>query len=64
MKRYQVRTKEYEGKKWKVIESFDTMKDAIIFAVRTERSLRSTERKYDSLDIKDSVKKERFIIAE
>ena len=64
MKRYQVRTKEYEKKNWKVVESFDTMKDAMRFAVRTERSLRSTERQYDSWDIKDSVTKERFIIAE
>ena len=64
MKRYQVRTKEYEKKNWKVVESFDTMKEAMRFAVRTEMSLRSTERQYDSWDIKDSVTKERIIIAE
>ena len=64
MKRYQVRTKEYEKKNWKVVESFDTMKDAMRFAVRTERSIRSTARQYDSWDIKDIVTKERFIIAE
>lgn len=28
MKRYQVRTKEYEKKNWKIVESFDTMKEA------------------------------------
>lgn len=64
MKRYQVRTKEYEKKNWKVVESFDTMKEAKKFAIRTEMSLRRTERMFDSWDIKDTVTKERFIIAE
>lgn len=64
MKRYQVRTKEYEKKNWKIVESFDTMKEATRFAIRTEMSLRRTDRQYDSWDIKDSVTKERFIIAQ
>ena len=64
MKRYQVRTKEYEKKNWKVVESFDTMKEAVKFAIRTEMSLRRTDRMFDSWDIKDTVTKERFIIAE
>lgn len=64
MKRYQVRTKEYEKKNWKIVESFDTMKEATRFAIRTEMSLRRTDRQYDSWDIKDSVAKERFIIAQ
>lgn len=64
MKRYQVRTKEYEKKNWKIVTSFDTMKEAKRFVIRTEMSLRKTDRQYDSWDIKDSVTKERFIIAE
>lgn len=63
MKRYQVRTKEYEKKNWKIVDSFDTMKEAKRFAIRTEMSLRRTDRQFDSWDIKDSVTKERFIIA-
>lgn len=62
MKRYQVRTKEYEKKNWKIVESFDTMKEAKRFAIKTEMSLRKTDRQYDSWEIKDSVTKERFII--
>lgn len=64
MKRYQVRTKEYEKKNWKIVDSFDTMKEAKKFTIRTEMSLRRTDRQFDSWDIKDSVTKERFIIAQ
>ena len=63
MKRYQVRTKEYEKKNWKVIKSFETFEEAEKYAIKTEISFRNTERRYDSWDIKDTVTKERTLIA-
>lgn len=64
MKRYQVRTKEWEKKNWKVVAEFDTYREASRFAIRTEYSLRRTNRQFDSWDIKDTVTKERTIIAQ
>ena len=63
MKRFQVRTKKYEAKNWKVVESFDTMKEAKRFACRSEYAQRHTENQFDSWEIKDSVTKERICIA-
>jgi hypothetical protein len=64
IKRYQVRTKEYEKKNWKVVDSFDTMKEATRCAIQMEYSMRKTEHMFDSWEVKDSVTKERLIIAE
>ena len=61
---YQVRTKEYEKKHWKVVETFDTFRDAEKYAIHTEMSLRRTEKCFDSWDIKNTETGERFIIAE
>lgn len=61
---YQVRTKEYEKKRWKVIKTFDTFRDAEKYAIRTEMSLRKTEKCFDAWDIKNTETGERFIIAE
>lgn len=64
MKRYQVRTKEFEKRKWRVVESFDTMKDAERYAIRAERDSRKHFcTMYDSWDVKDTVAKDRIIIA-
>ena len=61
---YQVRTKEYEKRHWKVIKTFDTFRDAEKYAIRTEMSLRKTEKCFDAWDIKNTETGERFIIAE
>lgn len=61
---YQVRTKEYEKRRWKVVETFDTFKAAHQYAIRTEISLRKSERCFDAWDIKNTETGERFIIAE
>lgn len=64
MKRYQVRTKEYEKKNWKVVDSFDTMKEAKRFAIRAEMECRKHFcTMYDSWEVKDTETKERFTIA-
>ena len=60
---YQVRTKEYEKKRWKVIQTFDTFAAALRYAIRTEMSMRRTEKYLDSWDIKNTETGERFIIA-
>ena len=60
---YQVRTKEYEKKRWKVIQTFDTFAAALRYAIHTEMSMRRTEKYLDSWDIKDTETGERFIIA-
>ena len=61
---YQVRTKEWEKKHWKVVKTFDTFKAAHLYAIRTEMSLRRTEKCFDAWDIKNTETGERFIIAE
>lgn len=63
MKKFAVRTKEWEKKNWKVVAEFDTFRDAHTFAIRTETSLRKTDRQFDSWDVKNMETKERFIIA-
>lgn len=61
---YQVRTKAWEKRNWKVVETFGTFRDAHKFAIKTEYALRKTDRQFDSWDIKNTETKERFIIAE
>ena len=61
---YQVRTKEWEKRHWKVIKTFDTFAAAQRYAIRTEMSLRRTEKCFDAWDIKNTETGERFIIAE
>ena len=64
MKRYQVRTKEFEKRNWKVVESFDTMREAERYAIRLERECRKYfDKMYDSWDVKDAVTKDRILIA-
>ena len=63
MKQYQVRTKKFEKKNWKVVNSFDTMKDALRFAIRSEHAQRHTDDEYDKWEIKDTMTGERFIVA-
>ena len=64
MKRYQVRTKEFEKRNWKVVEEFDWIKDAKRFAIRAEYAQRNNpDKMYDSWEVKDAVTKERFTIA-
>lgn len=61
---YQVRTKEWEKRHWKVVKTFDTFAAACQYAIRTEMSLRRTEQCFDAWDIKNTETGERFIIAE
>lgn len=61
--KYEVRTKEYEKRNWKVVKAFDTFKEAHKFAIQTEMKMRRTEHEFDSWDIKNTETKERFIIA-
>lgn len=64
MKRYQVRTKEFEKRNWKVVESFDTMKEAERYAIQAERKCRKhLDTMYDSWEVKDTETKERVTIA-
>ncbi len=63
MKRYQVRTKKFEKKNWKVVDSFETMKDAIRFAILSEYAQRNTDDEYDKWDVKDTITRDRFIVA-
>ena len=60
--KYEVRTKEYEKKNWKVVARFDTFKEAHKFAIQTEMKLRRTEHCFDSSFVETETK-ERFIIA-
>jgi hypothetical protein len=64
MKKFQVRTKEWEKRNWKVIAEFDTFKEAQRFAIRSEYAQRKTDKMFDAWDIKNIETKERFIIAE
>jgi hypothetical protein len=64
MKRYQVRTKEFEKRNWKVVETFDWIKDAKSYAMKAEYAQRrNPDRMYDSWEVKDTVTGERFTIA-
>lgn len=64
MKRYQVRTKEFEKRNWKVVESFDTMKEAKRYAIQAEMKCRKHfNTMYDSWEVKDTETKERITIA-
>lgn len=64
MSRYQVRTKEFEKRNWKIIESFGTMREAERFAIRAERKCRKDfDKMFDKWDVKDTVTKDRIIIA-
>ena len=63
MKRYQVRTKKFERKSWKVVESFDTRKEAMRFACRMEYAQRHTADEFDAWEVKDTVTGDRFTIA-
>lgn len=61
--RYQVRTKKFERKNWKVVESFPTMKEAKRFACRAEYAQRGTDNEFDNWEVRDTVTGERIIIA-
>lgn len=61
--KYQVRTKAWEKKNWKVVATFDTFKEAHKFAIKAEYDCRRTEKQFDSWDIKNIETKERFIVA-
>lgn len=63
MKRYQVRTKKFERKSWKVVDSFDTMKEALQFAIRSEYAQRHTENEFDKWEVKDTLTGNRFSVA-
>lgn len=63
MKRYQARTKKFEKKNWKEVDSFETMKDAIRFAIHCEYAQRHTEDEFDKWEVKDTLTGDRFSIA-
>ena len=61
---YTVRIKEYEKRNWKVVATFDTMKEAKKYAIKLDYSFRkSIDTMYNSIDIKNTETKERFMIA-
>lgn len=62
--RYEVRTKKYEKKNWKVVARFDDRKEALRFAIQSEmKARRNFETMFDGWDLKDTETKERFIVA-
>lgn len=64
VKRYAVRTREYEKKNWKVVASFDTEREATRFCIRSEYACRRNfDKMYDHWDVKDMETGERTIYA-
>jgi hypothetical protein len=61
---FQVRTKEWEKKNWKVVATFETWKEAHTFAIKEEyKNRRNPEKMFDYWDIKNTETKERMYIA-
>ena len=50
---YQVRVKKYETRSWKVVEEFNTLREAKRFAIRLDMQHRkSIDTMYDSIEVR------------
>ena len=61
---YQVRTKKYEGRNWKVVATFFTEREATKFVVQAEMAARRNfETMFDHWDVKNTFTGERRVYA-
>lgn len=61
---YQVRIKEWEAKRWKTIEKFNSFEEAKTFAIRLDMKYRKNfETEFTKIDIKKP-NGERFMVAD
>ena len=63
MMKFQVRTKKYESKAWKVVAEFNDYKEAMRYACRAEFAQRHTANEFDSWEVKNTITKERTTVA-